>query len=44
MMQIRCSYHDGTKAHHIQEIGELAEWKILAQKVVHGFMPQQTLE
>ena len=40
MMQIRCSYHDGTKAHHVQEIGELAEWKTLAQKVVHAFMSQ----
>ena len=39
LMQIRCSYHDGLKAHHIQEIGDLYDWKQLAQKVVHAFMP-----
>lgn len=38
LMQIRCSYHDGERAHHIQEIGPLEEYKMLAQKVVNAFM------
>jgi len=40
MMQIRCSYHDGTKAYHIQEIGELSEYKTIAEKVVSQFLSQ----
>ena len=40
MIQIRCSYHDGTKAYHIQEIGELSEYKTIAEKVVSQFLSQ----
>ena len=40
LMQIRCSYHDGTKAHHVQEIGELSEYKKLAEKVINQILPQ----
>lgn len=40
LIQIRCSYHDGTKAHHIQEIGELSEYKTIAEKVVSQFLSQ----
>lgn len=38
LIQIRCSYHDGERAHHIQEIGPLEEYKMLAHKVVSAFM------
>lgn len=40
LIQIRCSYHDGTKAHHIQEIGELSDYKTIAEKVVSQFLSQ----
>ena len=32
LLQMRCSYHDGVKAKHIQEIGPIPEWKT----VVHN--------
>ena len=40
LIQIRCSYHDETKAHHIQEIGELSDYKSIAEKVVSQFLSQ----
>ena len=40
LMQIRCSYHNGTKAIHVQEIGELSDYKKLAEKVVEQILPQ----
>jgi hydroxymethylbilane synthase len=38
LIQIRCSYHDGIQAHHIQEIGPLEDYKKLADKVVSAFI------
>ena len=38
LIQIRCSYHDGTKSYHIQEIGELGDYKKIAEKVVSAFI------
>lgn len=40
LLQIRCSYHDGKKAKHIQEIGPISEWK----KVVHNTVVQLELQ
>lgn len=40
LMQIRCSYHNGVKAIHVQEIGELSDYKKLAEKVVEQILPQ----
>ena len=40
LLQVRCSYHDGKKAKHIQEIGPIVEWK----KVVHNTVVQLELQ
>ena len=40
LLQIRCSYHNGKNAKHIQEIGPIAEWK----KVVHNTVVQLELQ
>lgn len=44
LIQIRCSYHDGNQAHHVQEIGPLDQWKNVAHKVVSTFMPIAQIE
>lgn len=40
LMQIRCSYHNGSKAIHVQEIGELSDYKTIAEKVVSQVLSQ----